>query len=71
MLHHHDAVGLEHRGQPVCDHQRGAPRHQALQRLLHRTLALRVQRAGGLVQQQDRRVLEQRTRDRDALLLAT
>ena len=56
---------------PVRDDKRGAPRHQRLQRLLHRALALRVERAGRLVEQQDRRVLEHHARDRDALALAT
>ncbi len=46
------------------------PSISVLQRLLHGALALRVERAGGLVEQQDRRVLQQRARDRDALLLA-
>ena len=44
--------------------------HQPFQRLLHGTLALRIQRAGGLVEQQYRRVLEQGAGDGDALLLA-
>lgn len=52
------------------DHQRGAAFHQPLQRLLHGALAVRIERAGGFVQQQDRGILEQRTRNRHALLLA-
>ena len=65
----HDAVGIDGGGQPVRDDQRGAVAHEPLQRVLHQPLALRIERAGGLVQQQDGRVLEDGARDGDALLL--
>mmetsp|Transcript_69704 Transcript_69704/g.105309 ORF Transcript_69704/g.105309 Transcript_69704/m.105309 type:complete len:213 (+) Transcript_69704:237-875(+) len=42
---------------------------QVVKRRLHHPLALVVQRARRLVQQQDRRVLDHRPRDRDPLLL--
>ncbi len=70
VVQHDDAVGLQHGGQPVRDDDGGAGRHQRLERLLHGALAFRVERTGGLVEQQDRRVLEDRPRDRDALALA-
>jgi hypothetical protein len=69
-LHHHDAVGAQHGGQAVGDHQRGAPGHQPFQRLLHHVLALGVEGRGGLVEQQHRGVLQQGAGDGDALLLA-
>jgi len=34
VIHHQDAVGMLHRGQPVRDHDRGAIRHQGRQPLL-------------------------------------
>ena len=71
LVHHHDAVGLEHGGQAVGDDQRGATRHQPFQCLLHAVFALCIQRAGGLIQQQDRRILQQRAGNRHTLLLAT
>ena len=43
--------------------------HQVGQRLLYQHFALRVEMAGGLVQNQDGRVLEQRARDGEALPL--
>ena len=46
------------------------PSISAVQALLDRGLDLGVERAGGLVEQQDRRVLEHHARDRDALALA-
>src|SRR5690606_15196818 len=65
-----DAVGVLHRRQAVGDHQGGAAVHQPLQRRLHDGFALGVQRAGRLVQQQDRRVLQEGAGDGDALALA-
>ena len=44
--------------------------HQRLQRGLHLPLGFGVERRGRLVEDQDRRVLEQRARDRQALALA-
>ena len=43
--------------------------HQRPKRLLNQGLALRVERAGGFVQDEDRRVLENRPRNRHALPL--
>ena len=70
VLEDEDAVGAADRGEAVRDHEGGAALHQPLQRLLHEPLALRVERAGGLVEQQDLGVLEERARDGDALRLA-
>jgi hypothetical protein len=56
-LHHHDAVEILERGELVRDRNHCAPAHQV------------VERRGGLVQQQDRRVLQQRTGDREPLSL--
>ena len=69
-VHDHDAVGLEHGGEAMRDHQRGAARHQVFQRVLHGALALGVERGGGFVEQQDRGILQQGAGDGDALLLA-
>ena len=52
------------------DHDRGAPLAQFGDRLLHVALGFGVERRGRLVEQDDRRVLDQRARDRDALALA-
>jgi hypothetical protein len=54
----------------VSDDQRRASLHQRGKGLLHPVLRFRVQRRRGLVQEQDRRVLEQRPGDGDALPLA-
>ena len=70
VLDHEDAVGMRDRGQPVRDHQRGAALAQFGDRLLHLTLGFRIERGGRLVEQDDRRVLDQRARDGDALALA-
>ena len=69
-IHHQDAVAGQHGREAVRDDERGAPLHQALERGLHQRLALGVERGGGLVEQQQRRVAQDRARDRDALALA-
>ena len=46
------------------------PAHQRLERRLHLTLGLRIERRGRLVEHQHRRILEQRARDRQPLALA-
>src|SRR5580765_6257268 len=65
-----DAVGALDRREPVRDHEAGAALHQRLERLLHQALGFRVECRGGLVEDEDRRVLVDRARDREALALA-
>src|SRR5687768_6901960 len=65
-----DLVGIDHGRQTVGDDDGGAARGDAAQGLLDRRLGSAVERAGGLVEDQDRRVLEEGTGDGDALLLA-
>ena len=64
-----DRVGPPHGRQPVRDHERGAIEEQRRQRVLDQPLRFGVERRRGLVQDQDRRVLEQRAGDRQALAL--
>ena len=66
---HPDGGGVFDGGQPVGDGKRGAPHGERFQRSLHQPLALVVQRAGGLVQNQDRRVFQEHARDGHALFL--
>src|SRR5216117_3024453 len=58
------------RAQPVRDHQGRAAAHELLQRPDDERLGAQVDRAGGLVEHQDRGVLEERPRQGDALALA-
>ena len=71
LVEHDDVVRVLDRGQAMRDHQRGAVLHQSLHGFLDQALRFGIQRAGGLVEDQDRRVLEDRARDGDALALAT
>src|SRR5918993_1877597 len=70
VLQHGDAVGANHRGQAVGNDDRGAVAGDALQRFLDRLLGAAVECARRLVKHEDRRVLEQRPRNCDPLLLA-
>ena len=73
-----DAAAVEHDQpvhardgrEPVRDGDHGLARHQRAEARLDRGLDLAVERGGRLVEHQDRRVLEDHARDRDALALA-
>src|SRR6266699_5902449 len=67
---HHDEVGVLHRGQAVGDDEHGPVRHEALDRLLHQPLRLGIEGARRLVEDQERRIAQQRPRNGDALALA-
>ncbi|GJC82292.1 hypothetical protein ColLi_05130 [Colletotrichum liriopes] len=64
-----DDVGLAHRVQPVGDGDDSDATCRALQPVLQRPLALGVERARALVEQQQPRLPDERPRDRDALAL--
>src|SRR5262245_35951852 len=64
-----DEIGALDGGQAVRDHQDGAAFAELVERPLDDTFRLAVERRGGLVQQHDGCVLEERARQRDALAL--
>ena len=67
--HDDDPVGVTDGGQPVGDHEAGAPRTQRLHGPLHERLGPGIHRARRLVQDQDRRIGQESTRDRQQLAL--
>ena len=69
VVQHPNHIGLLHGRQTVGNDQGGAALHGFFQSGLHHAFAVRVQRAGGFVQQQQRRVFQHGARDRDALAL--
>ena len=66
----HDLVGVADGGEAVGDDEDGAADAQAFQRFLHFGFAFGVERAGGFVEQQQRRVFQDGAGDADALALA-
>mmetsp|Transcript_10107 Transcript_10107/g.34914 ORF Transcript_10107/g.34914 Transcript_10107/m.34914 type:complete len:239 (+) Transcript_10107:762-1478(+) len=73
LVHDHNHIHVPHSGQPVRNHhgrQLGLG-NEPIQGSLHHGLALVVQRGGGLVQEQDLGLLNQRSSDGDPLLLPT
>src|SRR2546430_3079467 len=70
VAQHHDQVSLSDGGQAVRDDERGTPCRQALETLHDEGLGLRVERRGGLVEDQDGGVSEDGARDGEALLFA-
>src|SRR5581483_6791021 len=70
-LEHRDAIGPLDGREPVRDDNGGAAAHQRIERRLHLALRFGVEGRGRLVEDQHRRVLEQRACDRQALALPT
>src|SRR5690606_3959891 len=70
MVQHQDLVRMHHGGEAVGDDQGGAAAGDAVELGLDRLFGARVERRGGLVEDQDGGVLEQRAGDGHALLLA-
>lgn len=68
-IHHQDPVGVDHGAQPMRDHDRGPAAPVFFERLKNALLSRAVKIAGRLVENQNRRVFEQRPRQRDALCL--
>ena len=68
-LHDGNAVSAPEGGGAVGDDEHRAPAHEDAQGLLDLVLGLRVRHGGGLVEQEDRRVLEEGAGDGQALLL--
>lgn len=56
VFQHHDAVRVAHGGEPVRDDKRRAAGHQRVHAALHELLRVRINRGGGLVEDQYRRV---------------
>ena len=70
VVEHDDLVGADDGGEPVRDDQRGAVVRDLFERVLDFALGVAVERGGRLVEQQDRRRLQDGAGDGDALLLA-
>src|SRR6516165_12452467 len=66
-----DSIGAANRRQAVSDHEYGAALAYLVHVVLDDPLALIVERARRLVEDQDARIGDERARDRDALTLTT
>ena len=53
IFEHGDAIGAADGAEPMRDHQHGAALHQVAERVLHQRFALRIERGGGFVENQD------------------
>src|SRR3954447_9655197 len=69
-IEHHDLVRTTDRREPMGDHERGAALHQTFQRALYEPLRFGVERGRGLIEDENRRIFEQRTRNREPLPLS-
>src|SRR4051794_23780762 len=70
VLEHQDARGIADGGEAMGDHEGGAALHHFVESGIHLRLGDGVECAGRLVQDQDRRILQQCTCDRQPLALA-
>ena len=70
-IEHDDPVGLLHRGEPMGDDKCGPVADELRERSLDVALRLGVERGGGLIENQDRRILQKRACNSDTLPLAT
>ena len=69
FIQNQNAIGALNGAEPVRHDERGAVDHQALQRLLHQPFGLRIQSRGGLVEQENSRILQNGSRNGDTLAL--
>src|SRR5690606_9888630 len=70
LVHHEDLVGGLDGGEAVRDDEGGAPAAEVLEAVADEGLALGVEAGGGLVEDEDAGVGDDRTRDGDALPLS-
>ena len=70
LLHHHDAVGKLDRGQSVRHENRRSTADKLFKRLMNEAFALQVNLTCRFVEQEDLRILEQRSSERDTLALS-
>ena len=69
VLHHDHLIGADDGAEAVGDHERGAIPQQPAERSLHLKLGDRIDAAGRLVQDDDRRIGQEGARERDQLAL--
>src|SRR5208337_3004551 len=70
LLHHKNLIGAADGGEAVRDDKGGAPAHQLCKAALDHGLRLGIERAGGLVENEDARLCQESARDGQALPLA-
>ena len=69
VLQHDNAVGVADGGQAMGDDQSSPISYQSLERFLHGAFAFIIERAGSLIEDDQRRVFEEEAGDADSLPL--
>ena len=69
LVEHQNLIGMLDRGETVRDDQGGPVRYEVGQGILHQTLGLIVERRCGLIQNQDRRIFQDRAGNGKTLFL--
>ena len=68
-LQHENLIGPKNRGEPMRDHKTRPVRHQMFERFLDQALRRGIHACCRLIENQNRRILQKRARDREPLLL--
>ena len=71
LMHHDNLVGGQDRREPVCDRDHGSALGESFKRLLNLFFRFGIERRGGFIKEENRRILEQRASDGETLLLST
>src|SRR5689334_795974 len=69
LVHDHDLIGRQDRGKTMSDRDHRSALGKTLQRSLNLLFRFGIQRRSRFVEQENWRILQQGSRDRDALLL--
>ena len=69
-LEHHDPIGIPYGAEAMRNDEGGSPLHEMIERFLDEMLALGIQGAGGLIEDEESGVLEQGSSNGNALLLS-
>src|SRR5207244_751354 len=68
-LHHENAIAREHRGEPMGYDEGRAMLHQMIERGLYQDLAFGIERGGRFIEQEERRLAQDRPGNGDTLPL--
>ena len=70
LVHDHDLIGRKNGGEPMGDGDDRAAGGEPLERALNLLFRFRIERRSRFIEQKDRRVLQERARNGEPLLLA-
>ena len=70
VLNHQNSIGVAHSGKTMRNDKNRSPLHQAVHTLFNQRLSARINRTGGFIQHQNRRISHSRPGNRQKLALS-